>query len=933
MIVNSAEIIQASNIEQVIGECITLKKQGSSLKACCPFHGENTPSFVVNASRGFYKCFGCGASGDAATFIMQHKNLSFPEALKYLAQKAGIEVKEDKEGRVEDYKPLMEARATLVALQAHFVTDKGEKNPGREYFKKRGFDDATMDVFGIGYCEGQPQSITKEALKAAGVANDQGNLSFFRRATIPVHDYRGNLISFAGRALDAQEPKYLNGRTVEKVYEKGKYLFNLNRADKHIREKKEVWITEGYADCMALTQMGTANVIGLCGAELTTEHLQTLKKYNGDKPLRLMLALDNQVALIGKKEGWDEAKKAKAIQDWEAKIWDIVGRLLPLGEVRIVTLPAGCKDAGEVLEKKMPFDKVAHKEAINKFVEDGKANFDKLSPIEQSEFQEKVARMIATVEKETARDIYINSLSGLIHIGTRQLEGLVKKLRGKDRVDQENTQTKEFKFVKVKDEYLQRIPIKDTKSGAITIQYTPRKVAELKEEFGPKFVKEIPRFVNWVLEPAHTDYKRIHELSFEGITYRSFNRYMPAPYAPKEFEVPAAYKADPHGFDIETIPEIKHSAKYLKHLFRSSQELNVALDMIALKWLDPRAKIRSLALVSSEEGTGKSTFIDWMLKIFGQNATKTEVQQMGSNFNSLMSGKIFVGIEETKDEKGSIENRLKDLITGFESVVTRKFQESVVEENFAWYCFASNHEDSFMKVGANTTRFFVVKVHPLQFIDPDFSEKLYREIPYFLHFLAVRGTVYPKTDRLWHDQSLVENEALLKLRQTSKDIVHQNMEELLQSIFIRMEYTKPIIRMNSEYLGSLMKAWGGKVYESKTPNYFFKCATNDLKCYNKDTPTSFECPVIQGILSSDFFTRSSWEYKTEKVKSRYIEFPIWKFCTPMDIITNYAPDKLEELLLNLQTSCADLETRYDAKTILNYYEQIKAPRSFRLPQK
>jgi DNA primase catalytic core len=930
MIKNLQEIIEAANIEEIIGEFVTLKKQGSSLKACCPFHGENTPSFVVNPVRGFYKCFGCGEAGDAVAFLRKHKGLSFPDALRHIATKYKIEVQEDKEGRVED-NTRHETRATLVALQAHFVTDKTDKNLGREYFKKRGFNDEILDVFGIGYCEGNPQLLTKEQLQKAGVANDQGNVIFFRRAMIPVHDHRGQLVSFAGRAMDNAEPKYLNGKTVDGLFEKGKYLFNLHRADKSIREKQEIWISEGYPDAMALTQMGMPNCAALCSAELTDEHLKAIKKY--EKPLRIMLALDNQAAVIAKREDWDDQKKAKGIKDWNDKMWAMVQRLLPIGEVRVVSWPAGCKDAGEVLEKKISPDKIGNKEAINLFVENGKPNFDKMSPIEASEFQETVARMVAAVEKDTARDIYINTLSNMLQIGVRQLEGLVKKIRGKDRVDEENKQTKEFKFVKIKDEYLQRIPIRDTKTGAITIQYTPRKVAELKEEFGPKFVKEIPRFVNWVLEPSHTEYLRIHELKFEGITYRYFNRYMPAPYSPKAFDVPGEYKADPHGFDLEKIPEIKHSAKYLKHIFRTSQELNVALDMIALKWLDPRAKIRSLALVSSEEGTGKSTFIDWMLKIFGQNATKTEVGQIGSNFNALMSGKIFVGIEETKDEKGSIENRLKDLITGFESVVTRKFQESVIEENFAWYCFASNHEDSFMKVGANTTRFFVVKVHPLGFIDPDFSEKLYREIPYFLHFLSVRGTVYPKTDRLWHDQSLVENEALLKLRQTSKDIVHQNMEELIQSIFIRAEYTKPFIRMNSEYLGSLMKAWGGKVYESKTPNYFYKCAVNDLKCINKDTPTSFECPVIQGILSSDFFTRSIWEYKTEKVKSRYIEFPIWKFCSPMDIITNYAPEKLEELLLNLQTSCAELETRYDAKTILNYYEQIKAPKSFRLPPK
>ena len=855
---------------------------------------------------------------------MEIKKASYPEAIRYLASKYGIAIEETKADDRDEtrFSKRAEISVTLAALQAHLSTEKPgakEASPGRAYWLKRGYTDATLDLYGIGYCsEVSAPLIAPEALQAAGVANDKGNLSYYKRATLPIHDHRGNIVSMVGRSLEPTDKgdKYLNGRTVEGVYEKGKYLFNLHRAHRAIEASREIWIVEGYADSMALTQLGKPQNVALCGVELSDAHLSTLKGYNGTRPLRFMLGLDNQKAEIERKD-WPTEKKEAAIRAWEEKYWGMVGKLLSIGEVRLVEWPKGCKDAGEIVERGLNFSLTKNEDAIEFYINSviSKIWQETASPIEKSEFQERVAGMISKVEKDSARDIYINKLCTLLEMPSKNLGEMVKKARSKGKVEEQQGPTKEPTFIKVADEYRQRIARKDPKSGQVTIGYETRKVGELKEEFGAGFVKNIPRYHGWVTEPSHTEYSRMISYTHENVLYRFFNRYQPPPYQPKAFDIPAAYKAAPMTFDMEAIPEIRHSAKFLKHLFRSERELNVAVDMIALKWISPRTKVRSLALVSSEEGTGKSTFIDWMLKIFGQNSTKTEIQRMTDNFNSLMSGKVIVGIEETKDEKGNVENRLKDMITGYETVTRRMYQEAVVEENFTWYIFASNHEDSFMKVGATTTRFFVVKVNPLESLDPDFAEKLYREIPYFLYFLEKRGALYPKEDRLWHRQELVENDALAKLRQSSKDIVQQNMEDLIEAIFLRCELALPYLRYNSEYLKIMMTVYAGKTYELKSKNYFHKVAVSDMKCLLNENPKTFSLIELSDLHHADFLTQTTWNYKVSRPKTRYIEFPIFRFCTPGDVATNYPLEKAQALITVMESDMAYITSTYGKQPV------------------
>ena len=910
-------IRDAARIEDVVREIVPdLKKAGANFRACCPFHTEKTPSFHVNPTRNIFKCFGCGKGGDPITFLMEAKNLTYPQALEHLASLYGIEVEHSATNKPDPAFPLRtQIHATLTALQAHFTLQKEENTPGREYWLKRRYTPEILDLYGIGYCPGtEAPPITPDALRLAGVANEKGNLSHYKRATIPLHDYRGNLVSVVGRAIadDAGKgDKYLNGRTVEGVYEKGRFLFNLHRADKSIRTTGEIWIVEGYADSMAITQMKHPNNVALCGVALTDDHVRTLKGYNGSRPLRFMLALDAQT----------NPNATDYRPQIEKALWRAVNALLPVGEVRVVMWPMGCKDAGEMIERGISFELIKTEDAIEYFIrihctKDWK---EKASPVQKAELQDTAATMIAAVGKDNARDIYINTLSSNIEISPRRLEELVKKLRSQKETEETNRRASEFTYIKVLDDYLERQVKPDMNSDGMTVVYIRRAVAELRLEKGISFVKDIPRFHNWITEPSHTDYRRIIEHRYEDQLFRFFNRYHPLPHKPKEFELPAGFLANPAGYDYEQIKEIRHTAQFLKHIFGVSEYgnkfLSIGWDWLSLCYLHPKQRLPALALVSMDEGTGKSTFINLALKLFGQNATKTDASRISANFNALMSGRVFIGVEETKDEKGQIENKLKDLITGFEMVVERKHKDSEVEESFAKFCFASNHEDSFMKVGSTTTRFFVMRVNPLPEKDPNFEEKLYREIPYLLYFLQKRGVLYNNgkaKDRLFFEPSDYENEALIKLRQQSKDVVQQNLEELLNMLFIRCEMPAPFIRMNSEYLKVLMQAYGGKLYEGKTPNYFQKVATTDMRCIYRDKPTSFELPELANIHAPAWVTANTWEYQVIRTRGRFVEFPIWKFCTPGEVLENYPPNRIQELRAAFGDHAEYLEATYGA---------------------
>ncbi|MBK7407401.1 MAG: DNA primase [Saprospirales bacterium] len=290
------EILEAAKIEEVIGDYVNLKRRGSNLVGLCPFHPEKTPSFAVSPSKNLYKCFGCGKAGDSVTFLMEHEHLTFPEALRFLAGKFGIEL-EEKEWSPEE-KEAREHTESLFLVndfglkyfqQQLFETDRG-KSVGLSYFKKRGFREEIIRKFGLGFAPDTTDGLTKEAtlagyslehLQQLGLTSESQRDFFRNRVVFTIHNQSGKAVGFAGRTLtnDKHSPKYLNSPESE-IYHKSKILYGMFFAQRTIRKEEECILVEGYTDVLSLHQAGIENVVASSGTSLTVEQVRLIKRFS-----------------------------------------------------------------------------------------------------------------------------------------------------------------------------------------------------------------------------------------------------------------------------------------------------------------------------------------------------------------------------------------------------------------------------------------------------------------------------------------------------------------------------------------------------------------------------------------------------------------------------------------------------------------------------
>lgn len=288
------EIIETARVEDVVGDFVNLRRRGSNLIGLCPFHNEKTPSFNVNPARNIYKCFGCGRGGDPVNFLMEHEHLSFPESLRWLAKKYGIEIEEVELSAEQRAEQQLADSLFLVNQFAHdyfqqqlFDTDRG-KSVGLSYFKQRGFREDIIRKFGLGYApiggKGLLQAATKvgykeEALEKAGLIKNKRD--FFRdRVQFTIHNLSGKVIGFGGRILqkNVKAPKYINTPETE-IYNKSKVLYGAFFAKQAIRREDECILTEGYTDVISLHQAGIENVVASSGTSLTVDQIRLIKRY------------------------------------------------------------------------------------------------------------------------------------------------------------------------------------------------------------------------------------------------------------------------------------------------------------------------------------------------------------------------------------------------------------------------------------------------------------------------------------------------------------------------------------------------------------------------------------------------------------------------------------------------------------------------------
>ena len=294
-------ILDAAQIVDVVGDFVTLKKRGANHMACCPFHNEKTPSFVVSPSKGIYKCFGCGKSGTAVGFVMEHENLSYTEALKYLAKKYNIEVVEKEETAEEIAQKQRNESLLLVSeyagkfFQDSLQTPEGQAI-GYQYFRSRGLEDDTIRKYGLGWAPVNRKALSETA-RAAGykeeflietglsIRYDDGRLvdRFFDRVIFPIHSVSGRVIAFGGRTLktDKSVAKYVNSPETE-IYVKSRSLYGIWFAKNEISRQDKCILVEGYLDVLSMHQLGIRNVVASSGTSLTVEQIRLIRKFTNN---------------------------------------------------------------------------------------------------------------------------------------------------------------------------------------------------------------------------------------------------------------------------------------------------------------------------------------------------------------------------------------------------------------------------------------------------------------------------------------------------------------------------------------------------------------------------------------------------------------------------------------------------------------------------
>lgn len=295
-------IIETSRIEEVVADFVNLKKRGANYIGLCPFHNEKTPSFNVSASKGIFKCFGCGKAGDSVKFVMEHEHYTYPEALRYLAKKYNIEVEEHEP--TPEYLSEQGEKESLYNISqfaqdyfSNFLKNHDEgKAIGLTYLKERDFSDETIEKFQLGYCPETWSEFTNQALKSgynikylikSGLTVERSSGDhydrFRGRAIFPIHNLSGRVLGFGGRILkkDPTKPKYVNSPENE-IYNKSKVLYGLFFAKDAIIKADNCLLVEGYTDVISLHQNGLQNVVASSGTSLTVDQIRLIKRYTNN---------------------------------------------------------------------------------------------------------------------------------------------------------------------------------------------------------------------------------------------------------------------------------------------------------------------------------------------------------------------------------------------------------------------------------------------------------------------------------------------------------------------------------------------------------------------------------------------------------------------------------------------------------------------------
>lgn len=416
------EIREKNDIVDVIGSFVGLKRAGNSYMCCCPFHNEKTPSFHVSRTKQIYHCFGCGVGGNVITFLMQYENYTFAEALKYLADRAGIPLPENEmspeQKKVENRRELLREVSKSAAAYYHYILTKTENGiKGRDYFmEKRGFTEETIANFGLGYADKYSDGLYKY-LKSRGYSDDLMRDSglvnftekygaqdiFWNRVMVPITDIGGKVIAFGGRVLGDAKPKYLNTKETD-IFNKRRNLFAMNIAKRSRR--RGIILCEGYMDVISMHQAGFDNAVASLGTAFTEEQALIIKRYTSE----VYLAYDS--------DGAGRQATLKAIEILRNA--DMTQRVIDMNPY---------KDPDE-------FIKALGAEEYEQRIKDAKPGllfetellakeYKQNDPEERTEFIGRVARLLKPIEDPVRMNSYIEIISNKYQIEKEYLRGAV----------------------------------------------------------------------------------------------------------------------------------------------------------------------------------------------------------------------------------------------------------------------------------------------------------------------------------------------------------------------------------------------------------------------------------------------------------------------------------------------------------------------------
>jgi DNA primase len=400
---------------EVVGETVALKRAGTLYKGLCPFHGEKTPSFIVTPDRETWHCFGCGEHGDIFTFVMRRDGLEFREALQRLAERAGVELSERTASEDRRKRRLREALEAAVAWYREVLLQAHQAERARAYLTERGFTDATLDRFGIGYAPNTWEALTKrlrskgfsdQELTDAGLASPStrgGVYDRFRaRIMIPIRDASGRAIGFGGRIMPGAEgPKYLNSPATA-LFDKSRTLYAIDLARGAIRRQKLAVIVEGYTDVMAAHQAGFENVVASLGTALTAGQVELANRYAD------AVALAYDVDLAG-----EAATQRGLVEELQGVV----------SKVRVIRIPAG-KDPDEYIQTEPEGWRAAvasAEELLPYFMERAAAEVDMRQAQGRSAYTRRMLDLLRRIPDRVEQDSYVPQLSRLAGIDERIL--------------------------------------------------------------------------------------------------------------------------------------------------------------------------------------------------------------------------------------------------------------------------------------------------------------------------------------------------------------------------------------------------------------------------------------------------------------------------------------------------------------------------------